>query len=175
MTEVIKTHIIPIVAQHAKINETHEVDLEAICAFAAIGFFLENDTYWKDEKQLSPASIHNIDPLGKIVKTEQWFNWHYDPRDISFNDALEEFGSLFETIIKEQTNGKKVILPLSGGIDSRTQATALKHLQSDVFSYSYEFKNGYNETKIAKAIATVSDFKFKKLYNSRRLFMGKIR
>ena len=71
-----------------------------------------------------------------------------------------QFSDLFETIIKEQTAGKKVILPLSGGLDSRTQAVALQAINADVHSYSYAFKNGYPETNIAKQIAIVCGFEF---------------
>ena len=56
---------------------------------------------------------------------------------------------------------RECILPLSGGLDSRTQSVALNHLKADVVSYSYEFENGYPETKIAKQIAKACGFEFK--------------
>ena len=37
-----------------------------------------------------------------------------------------EFTEIFENIININTNGKNLILPLSGGLDSRTLATALR-------------------------------------------------
>ena len=55
----------------------------------------------------------------------------------------------------------RAIVLLSGGLDSRTQAAALKHINANVFSYSYEFEFGYKETKIAERIAKVCDFDFK--------------
>ena len=137
------------------------MNLEAICVFAAIGFFLDQDTYWNDDIVLKPASIHELDDRNKLLRSNPWFQWHYTPRDITFDKALEEFSVLFETIVKEQTQGKKVILPLSGGLDSRTQAVALKHINADVFCYSYQFKNGYKETNIAKQIAQACEFEFK--------------
>lgn len=156
----IKTAIIPKQQNFAKLDHTHILDLEAICVFAAIGFFLDTDTYWKDEVVLSPASIHNINEKGQLINSESWFEWHYSPRDITFKQAEEEFAELFETIIKEQTQGEQVILPLSGGLDSRTQAVALKAINAHVFSYSYKFKNGYNETAIARKLAEASAFKY---------------
>ena len=158
----IKTPIIPQKQTFTKIDAKHELNLEAICVFTAIGFFLGQDSYWKNEKVLSPASKHTFDTSGRLTNSESWFKWHYTPRDITFNQALEEFSVLFETIIKEQTDNKKVILPLSGGLDSRTQAVALKNWKADVFAYSYEFENGYPETKIAKQIANTCGFEFKK-------------
>jgi len=156
----IKTPIIPERQIFAKTQGKKELNLEAICVFAAIGFFLDEDTYWKNEVVLKAASNHVLDVNGNVISSKPWFNWHYTPRDISFNQSLEEFTALFETIVKEQTQGRKVILPLSGGLDSRTQAVALKHIKADVFAYSYEFKNGYNETKIAKKLADSCGFDF---------------
>ena len=158
---IIKTPIIPIQSTFAKVDKTHELHLEAICVFAAIGFFLDQDTYWKDKVVLKPFSRHTLDGSRKLTSSDSWFKWHYLPRDITFEEALEEFTILFETIIKEQTQGKKVILPLSGGLDSRTQAVALKKINADVFSYSYQFENGYKETKLAKQIADACNFEFK--------------
>lgn len=157
----IKTPIIPHKQTLVKVDNPHELHIEAICVFAAIGFFLDNDTYWKDEVVLRPFSRHTLDDYGKLISSESWFKWHYSPRDITFEEALYEFTILFETIINEQVQGKKVILPLSGGLDSRTQAVALKKINADVFSYSYQFKNGYKETKLAKQIADTCNFEFK--------------
>jgi len=160
--KVIKTDIIPAKQTFVKINQPHEINYEAICVFVAIGFFLDQDCYYKDEICLRPATINSIDDNGFLVKSEPWFKWHYTPQKKTFNETLEEFTNLFETIIDEQTGTKKVILPISGGLDSRTQAAALNHLEKNVSAYSYEFVNGYNETKISEAIAKTCNFPFQK-------------
>lgn len=159
--QTITTPIIPTKQTFAKVNAPRELDLEAICVFAAIGFFLDTDTYWRDSKVLAAASNHTMDDKGLLQQSTTYFNWHYTPRNVSFGQALEEFSELFESIIKEQVGHKKVILPLSGGLDSRTQAVALKRIGAEVHSYSYEFKGGYKETSIAKEIAQTCDFTFK--------------
>ncbi|MDX1462997.1 MAG: asparagine synthase-related protein, partial [Marinirhabdus sp.] len=89
-----------------------------------------------------------------------YFSWYNQPRNISFDTALDEFTTLFETIINEQVTDKKVILPLSGGLDSRTQATAIYVLGKDVHAYSYKFKGGYAETRIGKEIGEACNFPF---------------
>lgn len=159
----IETFIIPTHQQFAKVKAPHELDKKAICIFTATGFFLDTDTYYKDLVALPPASTHTFDASGNYLKSTPWFQWHYTPRTISFDQALAEFTTLFEQIIEEQVQDKKVILPLSGGLDSRTQAVALKHLHKDVQSYSYDFKGGYPETKIAGQLAAACDFDFKAL------------
>ncbi|WP_115124231.1 asparagine synthase-related protein [Marinirhabdus gelatinilytica] len=156
----IKTPIIPTKPSYVKVRAPHEFHWEAICVFVATGFFLDTDTYFKDLMVLPPASINEIDEEGFFVKSTPWFHWHKTSRALAFEDALEEFTQLFETIIDEQVGDKKVILPLSGGLDSRTQATALHHLGKDVNAYSYDFKGGYPETAIGKQIAKTCDLTF---------------
>ncbi|WP_179348638.1 asparagine synthase-related protein [Winogradskyella pacifica] len=159
--KTITTPIIPVTPTYAKVEAPHELHLEAICVFAAIGFFLDTDTYWKDEVVLRPGCQHTISDDGYLLESTPWFEWHYTPdKTRDFDATLQEFTTLFESIIKEQTVGKNVILPLSGGLDSRTQAVALQHLKASVNSYSYDFQGGYKETKIAEAIAKVCDFDF---------------
>ena len=90
---------------------------------------------------------------------EMEWNWHYTPRDISFDQAVDEFTHLFETLILNYTEGKKIILPLSGGLDSRTLAAALKG-RKDVVVVSYEFENGIRETEYARQIAVTCGWEF---------------
>jgi len=59
--KTIKTPIIPIRQNFVKVDAPHEIDKHAICIFAATGFFLDTDTYWKDKKVLAPASKNSID------------------------------------------------------------------------------------------------------------------
>lgn len=157
----IKTPIIPPHQQFAKVAAPQELDHQAICIFAATGFFLDTDTYWKNKKVLPAASENTLDENGFLLESKPWFQWHYSPRNISFETALEEFTQLFEQIIAEQIKNKKAILPLSGGLDSRTQAVAFDKLKTPVTAYSYSFKGGFNESGIGKKIAKVCGFDFK--------------
>lgn len=141
-------------------DQEHVPDLEAICVFAATGFFLDQDTYWKDLKVLKPATENELTDAGELISSKPYFEWYYEPRDISFDQAVEEFTALFEGIIDEQIRDCQAILPLSGGLDSRSQAVALKHLGKPTLSYSYSFEGGYNESGIGKQIADVCDFPF---------------
>lgn len=170
----IKTAIIPVQPTFAKVKEAHELDYNAICIFAATGFFLDQDTYWKDEKVLRPGHITTLDDEGYIIESTPWFKWHYSPRDIDLSQATTEFTSLFETIVKEQTQGKQVILPLSGGLDSRSQAVALKQIMAKVSSYSYSYQNGYDEAGISQKIAKRLEIPFKKYIIPKGYLWGKI-
>ena len=155
----VKIEIIP--PRQKFIGESTTIDYKAICIFAATGFFLNQDTYFKGQKALKPGYDYTVENEN-IINQNQYFKWHYSPIERPFEQVVNEFAILFETIINEQVGDKKVILPLSGGLDSRTQAAALHHLQKDVKSYSYEFENGLNETYFAQKIALVCQFPFEK-------------
>lgn len=173
--KTIKTPIIPIEQTFVKIKgQPHELDYNAICIFSALGFFLNTDTYWKDKKVLPAASINTIDNDGYLISSESWFEWYYKPKQISLKEATDNFSQLFEEIIKEQCNGEKVILPVSGGLDSRSQAVALHKLDIDVKSYSYSFENGYNEAGISKKIAEKCNFSFQEFSIPKNYLWDKI-
>ena len=173
--KTIKTPIIPVEQTFINLkDQPHELDYKAICVFSALGFFLDTDTYWKDKKVLPPASINKIDDAGYLISSKPWFEWYYKPKQINLNEATTNFGELFEEIVKEQCKDKKVILPISGGLDSRSQAVALHKLGVAVKSYSYSFENGYNEAGISKKIAEKCDFPFQEFTVSKSYLWNKI-
>jgi len=137
----------------------NKLDYKAICVFAALGFFLEDDTYYTNLKVLKPGLAYNISHDG-YAEHHPWFEWYYEPKERDFDTIVDEFGSLLESIMEEQINTRQVILPLSGGLDSRTQAVALKRLGKKTASYSYFFHGGLNEANYGKKIAKRCGFDF---------------
>ena len=173
--KTIKTPIIPIVQTFINVkDQPHELDYKAISVFSALGFFLDTDTYWKDKKVLPPASINKIDDAGYLISSKPWFEWYYKPKQINLNEATTNFSELFEEIVKEQCKDKKVILPISGGLDSRSQAVALHKLGVEVNTYSYSFENGYNEAGISKKIAEKCNFSFQQFTIPKNYLWDKI-
>lgn len=135
-------------------------DYKAICIYAACGFFMDDDTYYTDVKYVKPASKYNINNGTISIEENPYFEWYYKPRDISLSQATDEFADLFHDILNTETKNKKVILPLSGGLDSRTLAAGLKG-HPNLWSYSYEFKGGIGETQYSNKIAHAEKFAFK--------------
>lgn len=143
------------------LGESKILDYKAICVFAATGFFLDDDTYYQEQKVLQPAHDYQIEN-DRIVSVKPYFQWHYSPIERPLAQIVAEFAHLFESIIKEQVGDQKVILPLSGGLDSRTQAAALHYLGNEVQAYSYAFDGGHDETVYSQKIAQVCGFSFEK-------------
>ena len=133
-----------------------ELDFESICVWLSTGFFLGDTTFFKDLKVLKPSHTFN-----NGTSTGPEWDWHYAPRNISFSNIVDEFIDLFETIVKDRFNGKKVILPLSGGLDSRTLGIALQNNQLDVETFTYYFQGGHNESYYGKLIADALQYPHK--------------
>lgn len=161
MPKTIKTNIIPAEQYFVKVAGASVLDKKAICTFIATGFFLDNDTYWEDVKTLRPGTVNTIDDNGYLIDSEPWFNWHYTPRTISFETAVEEFTEIFDRINQRDLKDRDIILPISGGLDSRSQVVSLLPFKNSIQSYSYSFTNGYKESKIARKIAKKAKFNFK--------------
>lgn len=125
-----------------------------------MGFFLEKDTYHKNVVALQPFTENIIDENKYLQSSTSYWNWSYSPRDITLNQATEEFADLFEKITFAKLKGKKIILPLSGGIDSRTQAAVLND-EYKVHAYSYKFECSFDETKYGREISEIKSFPFK--------------
>lgn len=157
--KTIRTSIIPERQSFARVGRNDEIDFKAICIFVCTGFFLESDTFRKNIVVLQPYTEYDVNEDSLITKSNRYWNWHYSPREISLKQAVEEFAQLFEKISSDKLRGKKIILPLSGGLDSRTQAAALPDDYS-ISSYSYKFANSFDETKYGKEIARLKSFPF---------------
>lgn len=155
----IKTGIIP--SQQIFVGKKETLDKRAICVFAGTGFFLEDDTYFNELKVLQPGRTYTLHTETKaIVADSPYFKWHYSPVERPLKQIVEEFADLFETILKEQIGERSVILPLSGGLDSRTLAAALHHLGIKTRAFSYAFKGGHDEIAYGEKVAKRCSFPF---------------
>ncbi len=153
----IRLPIVPSVVSYYTLPTESKLDYPAICCFAALGFFLDDDTYFTNRKAFRPATEYRFGADGSVLSQKRYFNWHYTPRSIDFGQALDEFSSLIESIVEQETARKKIVLPVSGGLDSRALAATVAH-RNDVFAYSYQFENGIAENFYGEAVAKVLSF-----------------
>ena len=124
------------------------LDYSSIALWFSTGFFLGNRHFYSNRG-------YKLSELGPNIE------WFHSPRNITFNQALDEFTHLFESVIHSKVKGRKIILPLSGGLDSRTIAAALSKINVKPIVISYEFEGGIKETEYAKKIADIFDWEFK--------------
>lgn len=152
-----KSNIIP--ENQVRTGPKDELDLPSICVFMALGYFLGDKTFYKNHKQHLPGSITETDEQGRVISSTPYFKWHYTPRTISFEQALDEFTDLFETIVSEHGE-QGYTIPISGGLDSRTLVAACASLGKSYRGYSYAFDGGHDETRYGKQMAQALDFPY---------------
>ncbi|CAN5177333.1 hypothetical protein BH23BAC1_BH23BAC1_47460 [soil metagenome] len=135
------------------------LDLKSICFFAATGFFFDDQTFYENVKLLPSASVIDVKD-NCVVSVENYWKWYYNPIFNNLKDATEAFKAAFEDALLTNIKNRKVILPLSGGIDSRTIAAAIPDGTDGVHAYSYMFSGGINEIAYGSAIAEIKKFPF---------------
>ncbi|PIE03005.1 MAG: asparagine synthase [Acidobacteria bacterium] len=165
------TDIIPLDARYYDSNkhcftewypEPHyQLDYESICVFAACGFFLGDTTFFRELKTLAPATRYTI--KGHKLHKEPTWSWTYEPDDLTLERATDLFESIIDSLVARAIAKKRIILPLSGGLDSRSLAAAIpEDRRHDVCSYSYAFEKGVDEPFYGKRIAEVKGFSFER-------------
>ncbi len=137
-----------------------ELDFNSIAEWIACGFFLGNNDFTK----LKFGSNNKYKPKSK---------WFYNPRNITFKQACDEFSDIFESIILNKVKNNNIVLPLSGGLDSRTLAASL-FKKKNIKTYSYEFQDGIKETKYGKAISDAAGWDFQPFIIERGYLWDKI-
>jgi len=134
------------------------LDWSAIGGFLKFGFFLGENTYWQNTRVISPATHLVMDEEGAVVSNTRYWQWHYEPDlRLSPKAAVEEFSKIFKDVLLETVNKKKLALPLSGGLDSRSTLAVLGRPDLDrdqtLFPFSYGYAENSVETKIARELA----------------------
>jgi asparagine synthase (glutamine-hydrolysing) len=129
---------------------------DALYDFLIFGFLLGEKTFFEDVCQLPPASILEFSK-GNLKLTKYWdyeFNSkNYDTRPIEL--LVDDLGRLWEKSIERRIKkGKKFIIPLSGGFDSRAILAATLNCSSkdDIITYTFGDKGSY-DYEIGKMIA----------------------
>ena len=72
------------------------LDYKSIATFCALGFMLDDDTYYDDIKICKPSTEYQINENNQIIYQQKAWNWHYSPKERSFDQTLDKFATLFE-------------------------------------------------------------------------------
>jgi hypothetical protein len=168
----IKTPVIPVktIFYNNKSNHLYngpsnfkdeELDLKSIAFFAATGFFYNDTTFYENVRTLPPASKISVDENNIIKGISRYWDWHYSPEIYNIEEATSAFANIFESYIEKNIKDEKIILPLSGGIDSRTIAAAIPYGLDKIVAYSYKFEGGIDEVEFGRSIAKAKGLDFK--------------
>ena len=154
----------------ARLFSQQWLDWEAIASFFGFGFFLSDRTYFTEINILSPSSVYRFDVHGQLVEHKTYWQWHHNvDTSRTYSDTIDAYHALLENAVKRSIQHGKSILPISGGLDSRSLAAFLPQGKQTA-SYSYGYTNDSIETTIATQIAEARSFTFTKHVISQYLF-----
>ena len=135
-------------------NFSKIVNDDAILEFSMAGFTIGNKTLFKNLHTLKAGEIVIFDK-GQFEYV-QYSRYYDEITKDNFEISLQKLSTLTIKIFKKmisQIGNRQIIIPLSGGQDSRLVASVLKYLNvKNVKCYTYGTP-GNNEAKVAKLVS----------------------
>ncbi|MBA94311.1 MAG: hypothetical protein CMP21_00900 [Rickettsiales bacterium] len=137
-----------------------EKDPVSVLELSATGYVTGSDTTYKDIKQVQ-AGEYLVFKDSKI-KTKSYYKYlHTDFINYNQENALDALDKSITNAIKRlvtYANGRQLVLPLSGGFDSRLIALKVKELDyKNILCFSYGKKNNW-ESQVSEKVATKLGF-----------------
>lgn len=151
-------------------DKTKEVEFDKISKneFLLTGYVTGGDTLYKNVKQIQAGEIIfiNTDEQNNIVvNSSKYYSFiHGDYfEELSREELLKEHEhSLFESVNRliKYANGRTIVVPLSGGYDSRLVATVLRKLNyNNVVTFTYGKANN-PECLISREVAKLLGYRW---------------
>lgn len=139
-----------------------ELDGSGLAGFFAFGFFPQDQTHYRDLRIIPPATHSVFNEQGHLSMQERYWDWWHTPKEHrSYDDTVAEFARIFQEVMAVHLSHRRIAIPISGGLDSRSTVAAVRADQgSDYWSYSYGYERKSIETKIARQVAAARNIPF---------------
>lgn len=150
--------ITDILGQNQSYNHQH-LDEMSLVEFFLTGFTSGSNTIYKEIFQIEPGQYLHFNKLSGKVTLHTYYRYlHRDNFENSESTLLEQLDTIFihvfqRLIATTSAQGRTIVVPLSGGLDSRIIVTFLKRLGvKNVICFSFG-KKGNLEAEISKSVA----------------------
>ena len=154
-----------------QLNLLHsDIDKDMALAFSMSGYTVGDQTLYSGVKTLLPGHYLHLDQHHFSVSTyHKWLPTEPKKPSSNYADLLSDLNNLIIKRLINRADGRKIIIPLSAGCDSRFIASGLAHQKYDnVLCVSYG-KKGNRETRIAKDVSSRLGFRHLELVYSHQL------
>lgn len=130
-------------------------DWVGITGFCGFGFYPADRTPFEDVRILRPAAHHTFDAEGRHLSATRYWEWPAEPVRGRPDDALvDDFHDRWTSVLDRQIRGGSIVVPLSGGLDSRTIVGTVSGPEpigeTSLFAYGYGTRSP--EVAIARAV-----------------------
>lgn len=143
-----------------------EMDPVARDEFQLAGYVTGQDTLFPNVKQLQAGEMLRINCTGvePELETSRYYRFtHTEPENWDEPTLRKELDRVTETSIQrliEYANGRQIVVPLSGGYDSRLIVTMLKRLgYKNILAFTYGVP-GNKESEYSRKVADVLGVKW---------------
>lgn len=135
------------------------VDDQKISNFISVGYLINDETSFKQVKQLSPGYFAEFTLSNSKLRIECWWSMYeaysQAPFRGDFREALEHTDMLLEQSVRRRihSSDKEVGTFLSGGIDSGLISAYASKQVNTLKTFTVSFDGLYNEGPIARRVA----------------------
>lgn len=133
----------------------------ALIEFMLAGYVTGRDTLLADIKQLQAGDLLLVPAKGDGLQLLRYYRYLPRPEERTAAEWIDDLAQTTEGIFKrmiESAQGRPLLVPLSGGLDSRLIVCMLRYLGYDnVRTFSYGLPNNH-EAKIAAQVAETAGF-----------------
>lgn len=140
-----------------------EEDLHGLHCLLDWGYLIDNATAIKNIKRLYPGEYIEVDKNGVTIKS--YYIANYSPQNKNLDECIEDldfaFSKAIERIVnKSLDNGYKIVLDISGGLDSRLIAYKAVELFGTKNFLGFHFSQDASiEQKVAFEVAKILKIK----------------
>lgn len=138
-------------------------DSGAISQYLLLGYPLGNKTLLKNIFRLDPASVIRAGPDHPEIRLETLLRFNVEEKEDEWRDPEHYAGILAESLCKSckdrADTPDKIVVALSGGLDSRTVAACLKRIDVPFAGITFHDPSGAarSDVSIAKRVAETLD------------------
>ncbi len=136
-----------------------DLSVPALASFLDFGFNSMEESIFKGVHRLEPGTALVINGELDTVTVTYWSPQEISPRDLTMDEALEEFDSLFDQVLRQHMRSDVPYgLFLSGGLDSGSLLARLSAYHDrpiQTFSVGYEGLEDSDELVQARRVATL--------------------
>ena len=138
-----------------QINKQADINAEGLSSFLNYQFNSGRETIFRSIKRVLPGEYLEIDQQQRIMHHQYWSATQVEPREISLEEAMEEFASLFDEVMQAHLQADVPLgLFLSGGIDSSVMLAKLTEIYDQPLrTYSLGYKDAEDELQQANDLA----------------------
>jgi asparagine synthase (glutamine-hydrolysing) len=139
-----------------KVSGSHKGDYNqtAVTEFLITGFTTNNKTLYHDVKQIEAGCYITIHKSN--MENSRYYSFYHQPVEANLESLSNELEQIFRDVFRdlsERTKGKTIVLPLSGGYDSRIIALLLKEFGNEnILAFTYG-KRHNKEASVSENIA----------------------